>query len=1529
MGPKKIKLADPDILLGFDWNLCCLCQKSGSLICPKRNTSNDKSRSSGYSTLAKNLTELKSIGALPNQIDLAKLDDGDGLEYTLLSHSAKWHKSCYLKFNRQEIERAKTRLKVGTSSAEVLVLEDISQEHADSSEGSRSLRSATPFSDIKSTCFFCHKGETRNEHLLSVSTKMDEKLKYCAEILEETELIAFLSLGDLVAKEAKYHAKCHTDFYNRCRSVTRAGRQDNFAASEAIAFASVAQFIADKLRCEDTEYIFKMPILTAMYKEQLCSILSTDEAEIPDIHTSRLRDRILLHFPQLRADKSGREYVLLRDGVNVYNDVCQEDADTDAVSFFRFLKLIRKDMSQHNSSFKGTFHDGCQEESVPPSLMATMNFLLYGSSTVPVDNKATQPSLTISQLVYFNYNESIPGGNIVRHKKSKEPPIPMYIALSTYGRTRSKDNIDKLHALGLSVSPNRVTEVTATLCNLVNKRAEEEGVLCPRNLRHNTFTIGAYDNLDYNPSSVTSKDSFHGTGISLFQIPTEGKFGRVREFSANYSDADSGSRSVPDLPENYKNVRTVILSKKNPHHSQCSSEISETLILPNQIHKYWLNEKHWLNNVHRLTTLNKTDVTGMLDISWAAFHASHQHNTVEVGLCSILPLFHQESTSVSMVRHGMDIVMSTTNYLNPGQVSVMCVDQPLYALMKIIQWNWPNIYGESKFVVLFGPFHIEQAFLKVLGQLLDGSGWVSVIAHSGITTEGSARSRLKVAHVTKARAIHQITASALYSLLVDAHEKSNCNESLEQWIDLQTARCPTFKYWVTVLNLEILLLVFVRSIRLCQYEIFKKCIKTMLPWFFLLNHLNYARWLTVHIKDLEMLPSTAPTINSEFNNGKFVISKTKTLFSALAIDQAHEQNNAMLKADGGAVGLMQDPVSLRRFTVAGPEVSSLLTEFKIQTDNSLENTAVHHEQYNSFQSNFLQNCQDLKESIIQFGSPFEETSNQLMTLDTHMVMDQERVNTIMSAEERGTQLYRNFVEQRLVDGSSKKIFDPIKKSVTNVFSVVGCSTSKMSTTLKSLKSDVNLFSRLFIVARNRNLDLDEFFKFENTSYPPSLSSDNALRACQKSDIVHILEKAIELREFSGLCDTIVYDGAALIHCLLPRTSETFSEYSQQEFKGYITNDINDLKAKRVDIVWDQYYVDSLKNAVRNCRGNGKQYKVSPQSSIPKNWKEFLRNSNNKEQLFDLLGSTALCEMKFVQTVTNVGGKITSSCSENTHLNDLSCKLEEADGRILLHTRDAVIHGAKIVVIRSTDSDVVILAVSFFFLLSSLGLEELWVQFGIGNKMRYIPAHTIAISLGEERAVALRGFHSFSGCDTVSGFANYGKKSFWKAWMSFPEATQAFWKLSFPSTDEGLENTKTILETFVAVLYGGVGCADLSLTETRKVLFTTKDRPLESLPPTSAALYQHTLRSWYQGGQIWGHSCTPVPTIPSPESWGWQRRKEEWVPRWSTLPPIWEACHELVRCRCKAGCASRCSCMSAGLPCTLLCTFCRGSCTNEM
>jgi len=100
-------------------------------------------------------------------------------------------------------------------------------------------------------------------------------------------------------------------------------------------------------------------------------------------------------------------------------------------------------------------------------------------------------------------------------------------------------------------------------------------------------------------------------------------------------------------------------------------------------------------------------------------------------------------------------------------------------------------------------------------------------------------------------------------------------------------------------------------------------------WFHAMDHTNYARWIPVHLRDMVTLPTAHPEIAREFEAGNFTIQKTSRQFSAIPIDQAHEQNNAAIKGDGGPVGLTDNPTACM---MAGPEIARLVGEFEDELD---------------------------------------------------------------------------------------------------------------------------------------------------------------------------------------------------------------------------------------------------------------------------------------------------------------------------------------------------------------------------------------------------------------------------------------------------------------------------------------------------------------------------------------------------------------------------------------------------------------------
>ena len=226
-------------------------------------------------------------------------------------------------------------------------------------------------------------------------------------------------------------------------------------------------------------------------------------------------------------------------------------------------------------------------------------------------------------------------------------------------------------------------------------------------------------------------------------------------------------------------------------------------------------------------------------------------------------------------------------------------------------------------------------------------------------------------------------------------------------------------------------------------------------------------------------------------------------------------------------------------------------------------------------------------------------------------------------------------------------------------------------------------------------------------------------------------------------------------------------------------------------------------------------KVSSHAKLPKNWMDFLRDQNNKKELFALLTSKVIefvCPPSKVVYVTS-GERVISAGSDMTN-----CNHEEADTRAVVHILNALEQGMKSVKVRTVDTDVVIiLAGAFYELCQTQPLADIWIAFGMSKNYRFYSINAICASLGEQRSRALPVFHTLTGCDTMSAFKGEGKKSAWQAWQAYEEVTETLEYLA--------SNPFEILDVS-------------TVNEVREELFCWKNRSVDRIPPTQDALLQH-------------------------------------------------------------------------------------------
>ncbi|GFS27611.1 hypothetical protein ElyMa_005286600 [Elysia marginata] len=179
----------------------------------------------------------------------------------------------------------------------------------------------------------------------------------------------------------------------------------------------------------------------------------------------------------------------------------------------------------------------------------------------------------------------------------------------------------------------------------------------------------------------------------------------TRDNSCGKLQIEKQVKEIRALPSSFTEVKPLI----SPTNMTAPVGLSEdtqrnTMLLPSVVRE----EKEWLDHVsdHLTQEINKESA-----LSWAAFHASKCHTSMLPSINSMLPLFQDEASSFAMLRHCLVVVQAAIHRVNPGQTPVICVDQPLFAKLKQIQWA-DEIYSEDNFVILFGGFHIEMTALK-------------------------------------------------------------------------------------------------------------------------------------------------------------------------------------------------------------------------------------------------------------------------------------------------------------------------------------------------------------------------------------------------------------------------------------------------------------------------------------------------------------------------------------------------------------------------------------------------------------------------------------------------------------------------------------------------------------------------------------------------------------------------------------------------------------------------------------------------
>ena len=465
---------------------------------------------------------------------------------------------------------------------------------------------------------------------------------------------------------------------------------------------------------------------------------------------------------------------------------------------YKAAKIVRHELFQNEEIFDGDVSLERQSASVPSVLTELIAMILEGgASNRNLSAKLEEVSTYISQVIRYNSVKRTRADSVetFRHSIENEPPLPVLIGLTVHAKSRRKSLVDSLAKKGLSINYDRVLELSRIISNQVCSDYQEKGFVSPKNLKDNIFTTAAIDNLDHNLTSVTAQKSFHGTTVSIFQHPSIPILPVL--FRLETKNADRCS--MLSLPESFTDIKPTPEIRAEP--------TQRSLTNCNFDGKSVIGEMETWINVLRSDPVEGTK------IHFSGFYSDQSAIPIQSG-SHLLPLISEPVTAPATVRHATHIAKDIIRHTNPGQVSVITGDQPVYAIGKQLQWKFPNEFGDVLWML--GPLHIEQVYLKVIGDWLEKSGWTEIYDYGKINSNGVPDAFLTcsgAAGIKRSRYAHQLTLAALTTLAHEAFNSQSEISDFEEWKCQLESKSTTAKYWFTVIDLEKILFAFVRSLR--------------------------------------------------------------------------------------------------------------------------------------------------------------------------------------------------------------------------------------------------------------------------------------------------------------------------------------------------------------------------------------------------------------------------------------------------------------------------------------------------------------------------------------------------------------------------------------------------------------------------------------------------------------------------------------------------------------------------------------------
>ena len=361
--------------------------------------------------------------------------------------------------------------------------------------------------------------------------------------------------------------------------------------------------------------------------------------------------------------------------------------------------------------------------------------------------------------------------------------------------------------------------------------------------------------------------------------------------------------------------------------------------------------------------------------------------------------------------------------------------------------------------IRMGGFHACCIFLAVIGKRFASGGLRDIFIESGLVGPGTIEAVFKGKHYNYGLRMIKIVSEALFRLKIDAfkewliqkgkvevlHQFLNSEEMMEliknpdpvhqrstQWsfeslnnllIEFeeeirQSNFGPTAQFWQSFLDISQLLLDYIKSFRIGDWQLHLCSMEKMLSWFHAYDRINYARHFTHCFASFQMSNETHPSILDQFQRGNFAIKCTNGSFNMLPLDQVIEQTiNKEQKGPGGIIGMTTSVGCVQRWVFSSHVIAEWSHDFKrsIGIDESESKPKDAGKKRMISNEKMVTTCYE----VIYHWQNLFISQDKLIALSSGTVADDDIVDEINNAEAIGKTSLMKFIDDRIINGTTE------------------------------------------------------------------------------------------------------------------------------------------------------------------------------------------------------------------------------------------------------------------------------------------------------------------------------------------------------------------------------------------------------------------------------------------------------------------------------------------------------------------------------